>query len=244
MADVVVVDDAPEGADAYGGYVDGAWQTYLGLIARFPGVPVLSITATGVHADECDCESGDLAPQQAATWAATELAVGNRWPGIYAAVSAMEEVLYWLGTLRVLRSQVMLDAAHWGKGNHVCGEATCGDMPGYADMTQWCDWGTWDQSALEPKVLAALRAGWKLPPVPPIRPHPAPKEDTEMYIARDTSNGDCSTTDGISRVYVSSPTVTLANLTKAGYKTVPYTHADYLNLVQVDGTPGPAVKGA
>lgn len=68
----------PAGGDFYLGYIDGAYQTYEALRARFPHARILSIT-TGANgtADIADCEQGDLTPQQAAA------GYGTRWHTIY-----------------------------------------------------------------------------------------------------------------------------------------------------------------
>lgn len=70
MADSDVAADLPAGCDLYAAYCDGQAvfgqpQSYREAVARFPGVPVLSISVDGNPADIGDVEKGALTIQQA-----------------------------------------------------------------------------------------------------------------------------------------------------------------------------------
>jgi hypothetical protein len=141
MADSITPENLPAGYDAYLGYVDGEWPTAPAVRARFPGHRVLTLTVLGgeADADGCDRETGDLNPAQAAEWTARRIAAGAERPVVYASASAMAGVLAALAAAGVNRSQVRLLSAHYEAGKHICGPASCGQMPVNADATQWTD---------------------------------------------------------------------------------------------------------
>jgi hypothetical protein len=138
MLDSIIPANLPPGAGAYLGYVNGAWPTYGAVAARFPGVPVLSMTVLpGGHAGGCDCEAGDLTITQVPGWVRTELDTGALLPVVYAGAANMRAVTAALAAAGIARTQVRLLSAHYGAGQHICGPGTCGYPQ--ADGTQWTD---------------------------------------------------------------------------------------------------------
>lgn len=143
--DSITPANLPAGADAYIGYVDGNWQTYPVLRAMFPAAHVLGLAVFPQDdAEGCDCETGDLTPGQVPDWTRRQLGRGVHRPVVYAAASAMGDVLDRLTAAGIKRSQVRLLSAHYGlrdgkRWKHICGPATCGLTPVPMDGTQWTD---------------------------------------------------------------------------------------------------------
>ena len=100
----------PTSAPAVAGYVDGLYRWAPEAWARFPGIPHVTITVTGLHgARVCDCETGDLSAGAAAAWAVGELWQLRRptiycnrstWPDVQAALAGLQvgasEVDWWI----------------------------------------------------------------------------------------------------------------------------------------------------
>ena len=138
MLDSIIPANLPPGADAYLGYVNGAWPTYDTVKAKFPGVPVLSLTVLpGARADGCDCETGDLTIAQVPGWVRAELDAGALLPVVYMGAANMRPVTAALGAAGIARGQVRLLSAHYGVGKHICGPNTCGYPQ--ANGTQFTD---------------------------------------------------------------------------------------------------------
>ncbi len=142
MYDSTNVGTLPPGADAYAGYVQGAFQTFAALRRLFApsGAHLLSIAvfASG-DADCLDIESGDATVAQAPGWVKRQLARGAHRPCLYTSVSNMDALVSALGGAGISRAEVRLWSAHYGQGKHMCGPSTCG-LTGHAcDGTQWTD---------------------------------------------------------------------------------------------------------
>ena len=177
MLDSVIPANLPHGADAYLGYVDGAWPTHDRVKAMFPGVPVLGLTVLpGVRADGCDCESGDLTIAQVPAFVRAELDARAWRPVVYMSAANMRPVTATLGAAGIARSQVRLLSAHYGAGKHICGPGTCGYPR--ADGTQWTDTAPGlngsliDESLLSPGFFGATA--------------PTPQENT-LFVIPDLS---------------------------------------------------------
>lgn len=142
MYDSTSVEDLPAGAAAYAGYVDGSWPTMAGLRARFPDVPLLSITALGgtTPADCVDSEPGDVPPPHVSGWVLARLAAGAWRPVVYCSQSVLPAILADLALAGVGRGQVRLWTAHYDRGEHLCSPTACG-AAATADGTQWADHG-------------------------------------------------------------------------------------------------------
>jgi hypothetical protein len=142
MYDSTNVGTLPTGADAYAGYVQGAFQTFTALQQLFAasGAHLLSIAvfASG-DADCLDIESGDATVAQAPGWVKRQLARGAHRPCLYTSVSNMDALVSALGGAGISRAEVRLWSAHYGQGKHICGPSACG-LTGHAcDGTQWTD---------------------------------------------------------------------------------------------------------
>lgn len=142
MLDSVTVANLPNGADAYAGYIDGAFQTYHALAARFRGhAHLLSIAVFASGNAEClDIETGDATPGQAPAWVRRQHGRGIRRPVLYASASTMGTVSTTLHRAGLARSSYRLWSAHYNGHAHICGPGTCA-FPGVpaCDGTQWRD---------------------------------------------------------------------------------------------------------
>ena len=169
MFDGVEADSVPGGAAIYAGYVDGEWQSYDPLVARYPGALHVSICVTSSDsARVLDVESGDASPDEAPGWAARERAAGNAYPVVYMNSSTWSSVqaafadqgvpapLYWV-------------AAYVGDPSQVPG------IPAGAIALQYYDFGGYDAS-----VVADYWPG--LDPAPPSGFGGEDEEDVEMQI--------------------------------------------------------------
>jgi hypothetical protein len=96
MYDSVNVGTLPHGADAYAGYVQGAFPTFAALKRLFAasGAHLLSIAvfASG-NADCLDIEPGDATIAQAPRWVKRQLARGAHRPCLYTSVSNMDALV-------------------------------------------------------------------------------------------------------------------------------------------------------
>jgi hypothetical protein len=142
MYDSTNVGTLPPGADAYAGYVQGAFQTFAALKRLFAagGAHLLSIAvfASG-DADCLDIETGDATIAQAPGWVKRQLARGAHRPCLYTSVSNMDALVTALGGAGIPRTEIRLWSAHYGQGKHICGPGTCGLTSHACDGTQWTD---------------------------------------------------------------------------------------------------------
>jgi hypothetical protein len=100
----------PADAAVVAGYIDGDYVTVPALRARFPHARIIEITVTGLPGVAvCDCESGDLTPDQAATWAQNEVKGGRR-PTLYCDASTRVALV---GALAALGLQFGRDVDNW-----------------------------------------------------------------------------------------------------------------------------------
>jgi hypothetical protein len=167
MLDSITPANLPTGADAYLGYVDGRYANYAEVKAQHPKAHILSIAVFPQHdADACDCETGDLNPDQVPAWVRRQLTRGGWRPVVYASASVMPGVLAHLHAAGIARGQVRTWSAHYGAGKHICGPKSCG-YPGVPDCdgTQWTDnaKGT-GTSKIDESILLP---GFFTPPKPP-----------------------------------------------------------------------------
>lgn len=171
MLDSITVANLPPGADAYLGYVDGAWPTVLELRARFPGAHILALAVFPQDdAEGLDIENGDATIPQVYDWFRRQEARKVWRPVLYISAARAQSLLNTMAANGFARSSFRLLTAHYDAGKHICGPSTCG-FP-QADGTQWTDsapgvGGSWiDESLLEGSFFAA-------PPKPPPPPKPA-----------------------------------------------------------------------
>lgn len=131
----------PPGA-AYAAYVDGGLgdqPNYQAVKALFPAAHVMSIALFPDHDADClDMEKGAAASTDFPWWYRRQRARGITRPVAYASASPMGQfVLPVLAGAGIARATVRLWTAHTGAGAHICGPATCGELPVSADATQW-----------------------------------------------------------------------------------------------------------
>jgi peptidoglycan hydrolase-like protein with peptidoglycan-binding domain len=141
MPDSIRPLDMPRGYPAYLAYVDGARSEDAATVrSMFAGAEILTLTVLGGQAvaDGCDCETGDLTPQSAASWLRWRVRGGAQRPVLYASRDTVPGVLQPLATLGVTRGQTRILSAHYGAGQHICSQAACG-ASFTADGTQWTD---------------------------------------------------------------------------------------------------------
>ena len=142
MYDSTNVGTLPPGADAYAGYVQGAFPTFAALKRLFAasGAHLLSIAvfASG-DADCLDIEPEDATIAQAPGWVKRQLARGAHRPCLYTSVSNMDALVATLGGAGISRAEVRLWSAHYEQGKHICGPGTCGLTRHPCDGTQWTD---------------------------------------------------------------------------------------------------------
>jgi len=200
-----------------GGYVDGLYRWSDADWARFPNSHHITITVFGdVNAVCCDCESGDLTPQQAAQWAAKRIAMGAR-PLIYCSESVWGEC-----KSACQAAGVNLDLVDWWIAGYP-GSVGAGNLYSGAAGHQFVDIGPIDISCWADGFV----------PGAPIGSHPT---STQVSTPAQTSNsGVCNVNLPILKQGASGGAVkslqTLLN-TKAGQ-----------NLT-VDGSFGPATSQA
>jgi hypothetical protein len=142
MADDIDVGNYPANPELVAGYVNGAWPTALGLPARFPGVPLVTIDVNGTRPDAMvlDMEWGDATPEMCPPWVAQHR-VGDSGPVIYCSLSRVQEVLaaFVASGFRAPRG---LWTAHYSGQPHLCTPAACGLPAAAADLvvaTQYAD---------------------------------------------------------------------------------------------------------
>jgi hypothetical protein len=170
MLDSINPANLPAGADAYAGYVDGAWPTYATVRAMFPAAHVLPVAVLpSDDAEACDCETGDLTVAQVPGWVGRQLRRGVWRPVVYASAGIMSPVIAQLSAAGIGRSEVRLWSAHYTV-RHICAPPVCG-YPA-ADGTQWRDnapglnGSLIDESLLSAGFFGPAQAGHLLPEEP------------------------------------------------------------------------------
>lgn len=135
---------------AVAGYIDGNFQTYHALVARFPHAKHLAIAVfAGTNDGHClDVETGDATPAQAPGWVRKRHAVGIARPIIYANASTMPAVIAALEHDTIKRDEYLLwVAAYNGKE----------EIPAGFDAHQWKNvevpGSNYDQSICQPWFL-------------------------------------------------------------------------------------------
>jgi hypothetical protein len=134
--------------DVTAGYVNGRWPSSVGIKARFPDLPHLSIAVTvAADADCLDIEPGDATAEQAPAWLDRQYARGMARPVIYCGISSIAAVRRAVGS-----RPFWWWSANWTRVPHI--------DPG-ADATQWDDKGpngeNVDQSQVSPAFYAYLQ---------------------------------------------------------------------------------------
>lgn len=141
MYDSVTVSEIPAGAKAVAGYVGGNWPTFKSLVTGWPKARRLSIAIAASEDAHClDIEPGDATIGEAAAWVRRQLSKGAKRPCVYASASQVDALVAALEAAGIHRSQVRVWSAHYGRGRHLCGPATCGEVRSTdVDATQYDD---------------------------------------------------------------------------------------------------------
>jgi len=142
MYDSIQNDQFPSGGLAYAAYVDGSLgnqPNYAYIVKTFPKAYHLSIALFATdNADVLDVEPGASTAGEVPGWYDRQRQRGIQRPCVYASASMITEgILPVLSQANIPRSSVRLWSAHYGFGEHICGPATCGQVPVEVDGTQW-----------------------------------------------------------------------------------------------------------
>lgn len=124
MYDSVTLSALPKGADAYAGYVNGAWPTFKSLpLAKHQ----LSIAVNaGADARCLDVEAGDATPDQAAAWIKKQKARGEILPVVYTSAAYVQPLVNKLDASGLRYGKdYQLWSAHYTGIQHFCGPG-CG----------------------------------------------------------------------------------------------------------------------
>lgn len=138
MYDSIDISQVPGDAEAVAGYVNGHWPTYSSLAGAFPRALRLSIAVSAdADADCLDVEAGNATIAQVPGWLARQAARGVWRPCVYASASVMGGVLGAVQVAGRSLSAYRYWSAHYGAGEHICGQNTCGLVHRTMDGTQW-----------------------------------------------------------------------------------------------------------
>jgi hypothetical protein len=120
MYDTTDVNTVPDNPAAVAGYIDGKYQSFDGLAAKFPKAKKLSIAVFPENNAGClDIETGDATPGQAPAWVRRQHARGDGKPVLYADLSTMPSVLAALAQDHIQRSEYKLWVADWTGSPHI-----------------------------------------------------------------------------------------------------------------------------
>lgn len=130
----------PADAVAAAGYVDGIFETWPALTARFgTSIPLISITVFGNKARIADVEAGDMGNAQVPGWLRARLADGTEGPGPYTSASNVDALVQVLADSGIARSRYLIWSAHYTGSAHICGPSSCGACRTQCDATQYTD---------------------------------------------------------------------------------------------------------
>lgn len=119
MYDAVSPNNVPSNATMVAGYIDGAYQSYNGLVARCPNaihvpIAVHSTTNNGIVGD---VEAGDMTPSNCVGWVVRRRAAGVD-PTIYCSQS------FWPQVRAAFKSQGVVEPHYWIAAYHTPPQAT------------------------------------------------------------------------------------------------------------------------
>ena len=141
MFDDVTVGLLPAGYDAYAGYIDGMFDNFSAIKAKFPDARILSIDvlAANIKADCLDVEPGDASNAAAQSWVKAKVSAKDNLIVVYTSVSNVDALVTALTAAGISRAGYKLWSAHYGAGSHICGPATCGSCSWACDGTQYTE---------------------------------------------------------------------------------------------------------
>ena len=156
MFDGVDASSVPSGAAIYAGYLDGDWQSYDPLVARYPGALHVSIcVSSSDSARVLDVESGDASADEAPGWVARQRAAGSADPAVYMNAST------WPSVQAAFADQGVAPPLYW-VADYVEDPSQPPGIPDGAIALQYYDFGGYDAS-----VAADYWPGLDPPPAPP-----------------------------------------------------------------------------
>lgn len=139
MFDDTKVDLLPSGYDAYAGYVDGDFDNFNAVKAKFPHAHLLSIDVNGTNPSAIclDVEPGDASDAAAVGWVRAKLNARAAMIVVYTSASNVNPLVAALAQAGISRDKYKIWSAHYQAGAHICGPATCGLSAWACDGTQF-----------------------------------------------------------------------------------------------------------
>ena len=179
MYDSVNAASIPDDAPACAGYIDGPyWASYPGMKARFPHIPVMSITVRGTPgARIIDFEGGTVTIGQTISWVNEELRAGRR-PTVYTTPDNWEEHI-----APVLEAEGVISRVDWWQA----------EWNGHPDLLPPAVAHQFQGGITVPYDLSVAESTWLgidvPPPAPPAPPAPSTKGLDEMSAYDPVSGG-------------------------------------------------------
>ena len=162
MFDDIDISKIPPDPEAVAGYVDGKWDNYNALVAKFPQAKHLSISVFPSDNAQClDVETGDATIAEIYGWFTRQQAAKVWRPVVYSSVGNMDHVVATMTANKFPRASYRLWSAHYAAGQHICGPASCKLTGTAVDGTQWTSTArgeSLDQSELAPDFFGAAPA--------------------------------------------------------------------------------------
>jgi hypothetical protein len=169
MFDDINVDLLPAGADAYAGYVDGLFNNFEQIQAKFPRAHLVKIAVfASDNADALDVETGDATIPEVYAWLTRQISRTVYRPIIYISGGLVDRLMVVMNANGFKRSQYRLWSAHYGLGRHICGPTACHVTETACDGTQFTD------SALGKSLDESVLLGNFFGTSPDSVPAPAP----------------------------------------------------------------------
>jgi hypothetical protein len=148
--DSIDADNLPDGGDAYLAYVDGIYENWNAVKARFPKAYLIGVAVFPAgKALMADDEPGDFTNAQVAAWFPDDAKTYAR-PILYTDASNMDALVAEMQATGDNRSAYRCFSAHygWSGGAHICGPGSCNACQTQCDATQWASNDFYDTSQL------------------------------------------------------------------------------------------------
>lgn len=152
--------------DVIGSYANGRFANTTAAKAAFPSARHVEYDVNGTRpdADILDVEKFDAVPAQCPGWS-RKYKGSLPLPALYTSASSIPAVVTAMLDAGFKREQFLIQSAHYGAGQHICGPGTCGFLQ--ADSTQWADKGRHGQN-----TDLTIYADHFFGPDPPPKPDP------------------------------------------------------------------------
>lgn len=169
----------PAGARLYAGYVNGSWQSYAPLAAKFPNALHVSIAVNvSATARVLDVETGDATPAQAPGWVEDMRRGGNPYPVVYCNTST------WPAVRAEFAAQHVAEPLYW-LAEYVEDPRDVPALPSGAVALQYYDFGGYDIS-----IVADYWPGLDPAPVAPTSSTIVLEEDPVQIEPKAVHPGD------------------------------------------------------